>query len=315
MRPVFFASLALTIIFSLSYWYTATAHICPVPISYRVGEIDKRFAVSEDKLQEILRSASDVWEQATGRNLFAYDEEARLTVNLIFDERQQLARTEEESRQRLDAEQARYEVQLGELRRLQAQYEQERAEYDARRSDLDTKLASYNAEVEAFNQTGGAPPSEFSRLAETEARLRSMSSDLNSAERRLNNLVNEINRLGEATNALIVAYNAEVELYNELFGQRDTITQGEFKRDVITVYKFTEEAELTRVLAHEFGHALGIGHVEGEESVMYYMTTESSALPVLSEADKAAFFSVCGDTDSFSAQTRRVIRSLLNYFN
>jgi hypothetical protein len=315
MRSVFLASLVLTLIFSLSYWYSGNAHICPVPISYRVGEIDERFAMSEDRLRDILQSASVVWEGSIGQSLFQYDESARLTVNLIFDERQQLARTEEESRQRLDTEQARYEAQLSELKRLQAQYEADRSSYEADRTSFDRTLASYNAEVEAFNQAGGAPPSEFARLAESEATLRLLSDGLIAAERRLNNLVTEINRLGEAANALIVAYNAEVELYNELFGQRNTITQGEFRRDVISVYKFTDEAELTRVLAHEFGHALGIGHVEGEESVMYYMTTDSSAPPTLSEADKTALFSVCGDTSSFSAQARRVIRGLFEYFN
>ncbi len=315
MRSTFVFSLGLTLVFSVSYWYSATAHICPAPLSYRVGEVDERFALAEAELKDILAAAALVWEGATGRNLFVYDDSSSLTVNLIFDERQQLARTEEEWRVRLDAEQARYERQLSELKRIQSEYETARTRYDRDRQDFEVRLAAYNAEVEVFNQAGGAPPEEFARLEAMEAALRALSSSLSAAERRLGDLVADINRRGEAANALIVAYNAEVESYNTLFGQRDTITQGEFRRDTITVYKFSERLELKRVLAHEFGHALGMGHVEGEDSVMYYLTTETSAPPVLSDADLAAFVAVCGEADTLPAQVRRMIRTLRNNFN
>lgn len=315
MRSTFVFSLCLTLIFSLSYWYSATAHICPVPLSYRVGELDERFLLDKAELEAILAAATAVWESRTGRDLFVLDDTASLTVNLVFDERQQLARTEEEWRLRLDAEQARYETELAEIRQLQAEYERERARYDSDQENFNALLATYNAEVEAFNRSGGAPPEEFARLEATAAALRTMSAKLTEAEDRLNRLVADIKTQGEATNALIVSYNAEVEAYNALFGQRQTITQGEFRRDTITVFKFSERDELKRVLAHELGHALGIGHVEGEESVMYYLITEASAPPVLSDADLAAFVAVCGEADTLPAQVRRTIRTLLNNFN
>lgn len=314
MRPAFIFSLMLTLVFSFSYWYSATAHICPIPLGYRVGTIDERFNLSQTELETILEAAAGVWEVGTGQDLFVFDEQASLTVDLIFDERQQLARTEEEWSLRLDAEQANYELQLRELRQAQAEYESLLETYNTARQTFAERQSAYNLEVETFNQTGGAPAEAFERLAETERELRTLSADLSAQERRLSKLVSDINQRGEEANALIAAYNAEVEAYNELFGQRETITQGEFSRDSIAVYKFADQNELTRVLAHEFGHALGIGHVEGETSVMYYLTTETSAPPALSDTDRAAFAAVCGEADTLPAQVRRMIRTLINNF-
>lgn len=59
--------------------------------------------------------------------------------------------------------------------------------------------------------------------------------------------------------------------------------------------------ELVLVLAHELGHALGIGHVDEPGAVMHAMLHEGGMLepgrdrPLeLSAADRAALIAVCG---------------------
>lgn len=39
----------------------------------------------------------------------------------------------------------------------------------------------------------------------------------------------------------------------------------------INVYRFKDAAELTRILAHEFGHALGLNHTDNPKSIMYWL--------------------------------------------
>lgn len=311
MRSVFFISLLATIVFGVSHWYISTAHMCPVPLSYRLGEIDSRFLIEPEAVATVLAEAAAVWEDGTGRVLFREDPGARLTVNLIFDERQQLARTQEEWQVRLDQEEARYQVILAEVEGLAAAYEAAQARYETERTVYENALAAYNTEVDRYNQEGGAPESEFSRLQAEQTSLNARARALSQREQELNQQIRDINRRGEAANALITTYNAEVEEYNALFGSRDTFTQGEFGREQISIYKFSDEAELRRVLAHELGHALGIGHVAGEESVMYHLLTESAGPAALSATDLAAFTAVCGEEATFTQTLRHWLRTVL----
>lgn len=310
MRSLFAIMLIGAMLIGTSYWYTATAHVCPVPITYRVGEVDERFAVSPEVVRAAAARAEVAWEEATMRDLFMYDESSTFTIDLVYDERQKLSNTEEEWRIALDQQLARYESLVAELKSLGARYQTAEASYLKERAAYEASLASYNTEVEAYNQSGGAPSYEYDRLQEEASALSDQLDALLETEAALAEIADTVNELGEQGNALIAAYNSEVEEYNAVFGQLTTFTQGEYGRDRITIYKFTDEEELTRVLVHEFGHALGLGHVEGEESAMYYLMTERGPTN-LSAADIAAFRSVCGEQPRFLDHVRRSIRLIV----
>ena len=49
------------------------------------------------------------------------------------------------------------------------------------------------------------------------------------------------------------------------------------------------------MLAHEFGHALSLGHVEGEESLMYHFMEMQSLEDGATFEDRTEFERVCGD--------------------
>jgi predicted Zn-dependent protease len=58
----------------------------------------------------------------------------------------------------------------------------------------------------------------------------------------------------------------------------------------INIYQFDDIERLTLVLAHEFGHALGLTHVGNPKSVMYYLTDRQDTRNLkLSEEDIRAF--------------------------
>ena len=314
MRAIFVFALTFTIVFAVGNWYLNTASICPVPISYRVGNLDSRFPISADEIKAVAAEAEVVWESASARDLFVYDEESEFTINLIYDERQQRTVTEEEWRIRLDEMQKEHQTLITKIEGLGARYQSDVASYDNKREEYEVKLATYNREVEKHNQVGGAPVELFQNLQKEAENLNQKQREMLSLEQKLNQQIEVVNKLGEEGNAKIAAYNTEVVEYNEVFGALETFTQGDYERERINIYKFSAIDELTRVIIHEFGHALGVGHVEGEGSVMYYLMTEQSS-PALSAEDISAFTAICGSTETTEAKLRQLIRTLLKNFN
>jgi predicted Zn-dependent protease len=315
MYSLFVTLLTSVLVFGASYWYVQTASICPVPITYKVGDVDERFNISTDEIKNILANSSEMWESALGRELFVYDDNSSFLVNFIYDERQQLASTEEEWRISLDKKEAEGKGMITKVKEMNEGYTELQKKYSASLKVYETRLSVYNDQVEKFNEQGGAPKDEFAELQSEQKYLSDLTNKLVKSENELNKLVSDMNTIGEEGKRMIDEYNKEVLEYNKTFGEVDPFTQGDFRRDRINVYKFSDSDELTRVIAHEFGHSLGIGHVEGEDSIMYYLAKEQSSSLYLSVQDIEEFGKVCGDGGDFSHEVRRVIRTALSYFN
>ncbi|MEN9920955.1 MAG: hypothetical protein RL538_848 [Candidatus Parcubacteria bacterium] len=298
-----------------TFWYQHTATVCPTPISYRVGEIDAHFNTSKEDVIAQLKKAEAVWEEHAGRDLFYYDENGTLPVNFIFDERQALADSEITERQALDEQKEKNDVLTQKINELQKEYESRTGEYQGKVTVYERDLSEYNETVARYNDQGGAPQSEFEQLEREKERLAKTSQALNQTADDLNNLANKINQLGDEANKLVEVYNQDVERYNDQYGYSREFTQGDYEGDRINIYKFSDEHELELVLVHEFGHALGLDHVEGESSVMYYLLGDTSAAPVLSKEDQDAFATVCGQGSGISHDFRRFVRTVLTAVN
>lgn len=303
---------ALTIPFTI--WYTDTAAQCPVPLSYRLGTIDESFSLSPAEAKADIAAAVQIWEESVDRELFVYDETADFTVNFVFDQRQESLNQEQSERQGLDQTRDQNDAVLEQVELLQTQYDDLAQTYKANVAQYEQNLAAYNTDVNTYNDRGGAPPETFSDLETERVRLTQVADNLSVTAQRLNTLVSEINELSERGNQLINDYNREVHIYNEEFGFAREFTQGDFQGDKINIYTFTNQNELINVLTHEFGHALGIGHVETSGSVMYYLMDGTDSVTNLSTDDTLAFLEVCGATQTLGQQVRHSIRSFLTKF-
>ncbi len=315
MRQLLFITLAISLFFGVIFWYGQTADICPAPIKYKIGEIDEKFGITDDELKTILFKSESAWEDVINRELFVYDDSSDFTVNLIFDERQQLAHTEEEWQINLDKQEADGKLVMDKVKELGEQYEVIKGKYEKQKDEYEFRLEKYNAQVEHFNQDGGAPEEQYEKLKAEQEKLSESLKELLATEKGLNTLAGEVNSLGEKGSKMIEVYNENVKKYNEIFGNLEPFTQGDFQRERINIYKFQDEAELERVIVHEFGHSLGIAHVEGDKSIMYYLMSEQSGLVTLSDEDKKAVTIVCGEKEDFSSEVRSLIRNLLTIFN
>ncbi len=311
MRSAFIFLLIFTLVFGTSYWYAKTSTICPVPITYRLGELDSRFPINADEAKAIFAEAEAVWEKSNGRELFVYDEQADFSINFIYDERQQLASTEEEWRMKLDVQEKNSRLAIDKVKAEAEEYEERQELYSQKRTAYEERLSNYNKKVEELNEQGGAPEPVFEELQVEQKELSNQLKELMGMEKDLDARADEINKLGEKGNQLIEDYNTEVLKYNEVYGNIDQFTQGDYKRDRINIYKFSDSTELKKVIAHEFGHALGVGHVEGEESIMYYLMEEQPDSVQLSNKDVDELLIICGDGTEFAHQARQIIRKTL----
>jgi Zn-dependent peptidase ImmA (M78 family) len=134
--------------------------------------------------------------------------------------------------------------------------------------------------VAYWNARGGAPKSTYQSLEQKRLALVATQEKL-SAE-------------VAALNAEVRTLNQEVSDYNADAG--DTFEQGAYHRDrfkqYIHVYEFANETQLVRLVAHEFGHALGLEHGTDEDSIMHPLNTSTSL--ALSVEDRAALQKLCG---------------------
>ncbi|MEX2515048.1 MAG: matrixin family metalloprotease [Candidatus Paceibacterota bacterium] len=267
---------------------------CTQPILYRIGVIDDRFGIATSTVMNLLQEAENVWEEPIDRELFTYDENADFTVNFEFDHRQQTTETANS-----------YEDTLSNLEASHSEiinaYKEASSAYDARLSSYEDNLDAYEADLEAYNQTvrewnerGGAPKDVREELVTEQEQLRQQLQQLESQQQDLEVLREQVNELADRGNVVADEYNQTATTFSQRFGSPQEFSQATYTGDMINVYQFEGHDDLKLAMVHEFGHALGIGHVSSTDSVMYYLMEDQSLDDVeLSQEDIAALYNVC----------------------
>lgn len=309
MRRSLLIILLAAILTGSVYWYQTMAANCPVPLAYRIGTIDESFNLDEAAARAYVDNAVALWESAADRDLFYFDENADLRVDFIFDERQLEADTEARLKAQLDAKRDKNQEVLETVESMQTSHNDLHNAYESQVSEYERRLAAYNERVRSYNDRGGAPSDVFAELEEERVALNEMAESLSETASKLNELADDINELAARGNQMVNEYNNEVNRYNAKYGFAREFTQGDYQRNVINIYKFSSDTELVTVLAHELGHALGIDHVEGSSSVMYYLLEDMDSEPTLSAEDLAAYYEACGVSETMSQKIHRVIRN------
>lgn len=302
-------ALLLLTIFSAGAWLYAygTVNSCQVPIYYSIGTIDEVFELSLEEAKSSASAATAIWEPLSERSLFRYDENASLKINFIFDERHARFQTKEMWQMELNRLEEAY-------RSLERQYESLENRYNQLVGELRAAESRYEELVSRLEQ-------ERSRRASSESSEAALESVLeqervvNQLATQVNGTVDQMNPLVDKVNEAIATYNAEAERFNTQFGESESFTQGDFSRDTINIYTFSNTKDLTQVLAHEFGHALGLEHVDEEGAVMYYMVSDSDAPMTLRQSDKTEFLRACRADDSWQARLTLVSAPITHFIN
>ena len=267
---------------------------CDEPLLYSIGGIDSRFNVNQDELAKIAKMAENIWDSQTGRDLFEYNPSAPLKINLVFDERQQqtlAAETLEQKLEKLKLSDAGLKKQYDSI---YGAYSKKVDSYNSLAKKYESKLNSYNKDVIYWNQQGGAPPDEYDKLQKRKKDLEAMFKDLEKRRKEINNLIAEMNVLADKESQIAGDYNSAVSTYRNRYGGSREFEKGVYNGQEINIYQFEEKSDLELTIAHELGHALGIGHVENSKSLMnYLMADQDMNNPKLTGEDLAAAKNVC----------------------
>jgi hypothetical protein len=258
---------------------------CSYPITYNIDRLDAEFGIDRSELLGYLLSAERIWENVLNKNIFEYQElNPQININLIYDSRQSntvhlkgLASTINEDKSGIDSIKKDYD-------NLKQKFNTDKSVYEKTLAAFKIDKQSFDSKVEYWNAKGGATSNVFTELKSQEAALQARLNKLLESERELESKVLYINTLGDKISKTVTELNNNVDYFNQTrTATGDEFDEGEYVEQnnnrVINIYQYDNEAKLIRVLAHEFGHSIGMQHNDDAESIMYQINKTESLQP------------------------------------
>lgn len=282
---------------------------CQFPLHLQIGEIDDPFQVSRSRVRRALRQAIDVWEATSSIPLFALTDSRGVPVHLRFDKRQRQLRALQAQNE--DFEQAGNQIARARenFRQRDQSFQQDWREHEQALQRLNRQIKDFNRRVQRLNQQGGVSPQEKRDLERRQRELRRQEQALQQRSQTLDRRQQELQQQQQRLNQQISRYNQESERFAENFSasiqeagryvEHAKTRNGELievNDRRIEIFMFADQQSLAWVLAHELGHAIGLGHTKGAGSLMsaQFSVLESIHRPLaLSSADRKLLWQRC----------------------
>ncbi|MFT0695412.1 matrixin family metalloprotease [Acinetobacter bereziniae] len=249
-------------------------HPLDTRLRYRIGEVDPRFHLSKAQVKNLAQEAAEIWHLGTMQSLFVYDDQAKLTINLIYDERQAESSARTQALRTLENTQQYSQSEKQKIQQLHLELNQANRELDFQKRSYQHKVEQYNQLINALNQSRqNLDASTRFELDQQKNQLIIEQSQLKQQLDLYNQKVDTLNRQVEQLNSVNHQYNQSVDQFNMRFQPRQ-FDKGVFDGKTINIYEFESDADLRVTIAHELGHTLGLAHNNDPKALMYPMMKE-----------------------------------------
>ena len=243
---------------------------CPSLMKYRIGALDPRFGITGEEFRRFIEQAGNVWEG--DRKFFQYDPKGKLRISLVYDTRQKFTQNMIAVRASVSAKIAEADLVKGNLLPLRESFRILDATYSDQAASYEQAQDSYNQDVKRLNQAGGVTEAGLQSLTRERQSLRKRFDLLETKRQELNRATDELNALIKKRNTLLKLADAEANAFNNSAPATIQFEEGRYIREGaqerIDIFQFENTGSLLVILAHEFGHALGMKHNSNPSSIM-----------------------------------------------
>jgi hypothetical protein len=243
---------------------------CGQSVKYQLGTIDQQFGMSGQEALAAIRQSVGLWNSAAGTTVIEYGGDTGIPVNFVYDSRERMAQDHAAYAATISQDEVEKKRIDSDVAALQEKLTDARAALSTEESAFKAKQETYNADVARLNGGGGGSDEQIKAFDGYKVQLEQQLAQLKNEQAAINDLVDQENAMIAQHNALVNRANAVISIVNQDVGKGFvaglyTINNG---RAQIDIFAFADRSDLVRLLAHEFGHALGLGHIDNPKSVM-----------------------------------------------
>lgn len=250
--------------------YKTPFSFCDIPLTYKIGSIDTRFGLKQKDALSDISDAVNIFASASGKKLFDYSQASGVvTIDFVYDQRSAL-----------DSD---INTQQSQISKADSSLQKKIKTYETDIKLFEEKILNLNATIQKYNNSGGAPPDIYNGIINEQNQLKIDGEVLNARAKQLNLETHNFN-------SSVQILNQNVSTFNQALEQKPEEGLYDGTKKTITIFFVNSKNELIHTLTHEFGHSMGMDHVDNPKAIMYPKTSNYLKF---TEDDRSELNKVC----------------------